>query len=98
VIARLSAAVDDAVGQSATRTAWGVGLTTAVADNTANNLPVGLLAGSVAANDHLPTSVVGAMLIGVDLGWFACDHPVAGGSAGGKDRRRRLALSEARPF
>jgi arsenical pump membrane protein len=68
VIARLSAALHDAVGQSAPKTAWGVGLITAVADNIANNLPVGLVAGSVAANDHLPTSVVGAMLIGVDLG------------------------------
>jgi arsenical pump membrane protein len=27
-----------------------------------------LVAGSVAANNHLPTSVVDAMLIGVDLG------------------------------
>jgi len=68
VIARLSAALHDAAGQSAPKTAWGVGLVTAVADNIANNLPVGLVAGSVAANDHLPTSVVGAMLIGVDLG------------------------------
>ena len=45
-----------------------VGLTTAIADNFANNLPVGLVAGSVAASDHLPREIVGAMLIGVDLG------------------------------
>jgi arsenical pump membrane protein len=68
VIARVSAALHDAIGQSATKTAWGAGLIAAVADNIANNLPVGLVAGSIAANDHLPTSVVGAMLIGVDLG------------------------------
>jgi arsenical pump membrane protein len=41
---------------------------TALADNIANNLPVGLIAGSVVVNDHLPASVIGAMLIGVDLG------------------------------
>ena len=45
-----------------------VGLTTAIADNLANNLPVGLVAGSVAASDHLPPQAVGAMLVGVDLG------------------------------
>jgi len=44
------------------------GIVTALADNIANNLPVGLIAGSVVANDHLPASVTGAMLIGVDLG------------------------------
>jgi arsenical pump membrane protein len=33
-----------------------------------NNLPVGLIAGSVVAADHLHPHVVGAALIGVDLG------------------------------
>jgi arsenical pump membrane protein len=33
-----------------------------------NNLPVGLIVGSVVASDNLPSQVVGAMLIGVDLG------------------------------
>jgi arsenical pump membrane protein len=47
---------------------WQVGIVTAVADNIANNLPVGLLAGSVAAADHLPKPVTAAILIGVDLG------------------------------
>ena len=37
-------------------------------DNIANNLPVGLVAGSVPASDHLPARIVSAMLIGVDLG------------------------------
>ena len=49
-------------------TNWAVGIATALTDNIANNLPVGLIAGSVAAGDHLPSSVVAAMLIGVDLG------------------------------
>jgi arsenical pump membrane protein len=33
-----------------------------------NNLPVGLIVGSVVAADNLPSQVVGSMLIGVDLG------------------------------
>jgi arsenical pump membrane protein len=56
------------VSQSPTGAAWSTGLITAVADNIANNLPVGLVAGSVAAADHLPQQVISAMLIGVDLG------------------------------
>ena len=67
-IAHLSEMLHAAVAQSVARTAWSVGIATAVADNIANNLPVGLVAGSVATSDHLPTEVVGAMLIGVDLG------------------------------
>ena len=45
-----------------------VGIITALADNAANNLPVGLVAGSVASADHLPPPIASAMLIGVDLG------------------------------
>jgi arsenical pump membrane protein len=67
-IDRLSAMLHGMVARSVPGTAWGVGLVTALADNIANNLPVGLVAGSVAANDHLPQQVIGAMLIGVDLG------------------------------
>ncbi len=68
VIGRLSAMLHDMVAQSVPGTAWGAGLITALACNIANNLPVGLVAGSVAASDHLPQPVVGALLIGVDLG------------------------------
>ncbi|MBV9559957.1 MAG: arsenic transporter [Bradyrhizobium sp.] len=68
VIGRLSAILHDAVAQSAPLTAWGLGLVAALAGNIANNLPVGLIAGSIATNDHLPPSAVSAMLIGVDLG------------------------------
>jgi arsenical pump membrane protein len=68
VIGHLSEMLHAAVAQSVAKTAWSVGIVTAVAGNIANNLPVGLVAGSVAASDHLPTQVVGAMLIGVDLG------------------------------
>jgi arsenical pump membrane protein len=33
-----------------------------------NNLPVGIIAGSVMAADHVPSNIAGAALIGVDLG------------------------------
>ncbi len=67
-IAELAAHLHDCVAQSVPKTAWGAGIVIAAADNIANNLPVGLVAGSVAGQDHLPPSVVAAMLIGVDLG------------------------------
>jgi arsenical pump membrane protein len=67
-IAQLSEMLHAAVAQSVPRTAWAAGIITVIADNIANNLPVGLVAGSVVGSDHLPPQVVGAMLIGVDLG------------------------------
>jgi arsenical pump membrane protein len=67
-IAELSAALHTGIERSAAGAAWTTGVVTAVADNIANNLPVGLIAGSVNASDHLPREVTGAMLIGVDLG------------------------------
>ena len=45
-----------------------VGTMLALACNVMNNLPVGLIAGSAIAADHLPPPMTGAMLIGVDLG------------------------------
>jgi arsenical pump membrane protein len=68
VISRLAETIGGRAAQSETTATWGVGIVTALADNIANNLPVGLIAGSVVVNDHLPASVIGAMLIGVDLG------------------------------
>lgn len=67
-IAQLSALLHQAVAQSAMGAAWAAGLSTAIGDNIANNLPVGLVAGSVASADHLPEPVIRAILIGVDLG------------------------------
>ncbi|XUM20608.1 arsenic transporter [Bradyrhizobium oligotrophicum S58] len=67
-IGQLSAWLHQGVTSSPHGTAWAAGLITAVADNIANNLPVGLVAGSVAASDHLPQEVIRAILIGVDLG------------------------------
>jgi arsenical pump membrane protein len=45
-----------------------VGVITAVACNLVNNLPLGLIAGTLATGSHLSAPVTAAMLIGVDLG------------------------------
>jgi arsenical pump membrane protein len=68
VIAALARVLADSVAVSATGTAWAAGLVVAVACNLMNNLPVGLIAGSVLSADHVPHVVTGAALIGVDLG------------------------------
>ncbi|WP_316214776.1 MULTISPECIES: arsenic transporter [unclassified Bradyrhizobium] len=67
-IGQFSAWLHQGVARSPAGTAWAAGFITSIADNIANNLPVGLVAGSVAASDHLPREVVSAILIGVDLG------------------------------
>jgi arsenical pump membrane protein len=68
VIAALHGLVDAAVTMSPANASWGSGIALALAGNVMNNLPVGLIAGSVLAADHLPLHVAGAALIGVDLG------------------------------
>jgi arsenical pump membrane protein len=47
---------------------WSVGIITAIASNLINNLPAGLIAGSIGQIVELPKNVTAAMLIGVDLG------------------------------
>ncbi len=49
-------------------TAFGAGAIVAFVCNVANNLPVGLLAGSLATGAHLSPQLTGALLIGVDVG------------------------------
>jgi arsenical pump membrane protein len=68
VIAALSGQLHAEVARSGTASAWSAGLVVALASNLMNNLPVGLIAGSVVAAGQLPSHVTGAMLIGVDLG------------------------------
>ena len=68
VIAALSGLLHAEVARSGTASAWSAGLVVALASNLMNNLPVGLIAGSVVAADQLPSQVTGAMLIDVDLG------------------------------
>jgi len=68
LLAALSGLMHAGVARSGTATAWSAGLVVALASNLMNNLPVGLIVGSVVAADQLPSHVIGAMLIGVDLG------------------------------
>jgi arsenical pump membrane protein len=49
-------------------TAAGTGAFIALICNLMNNLPAGLVAGSTLATAHAPTSIIGAVMIGVDLG------------------------------
>lgn len=64
----ISAILHSAIARSATEGAWSAGPAVAIASNLMNNLPVGLIVGSLVAVDHLPSQTVGTMLIGVDLG------------------------------
>jgi arsenical pump membrane protein len=68
LIAALTRVLAAGVAHSAAGAAWATGLVVAVACNLMNNLPVGLIAGSVVASEHVPATVTGAALIGVDLG------------------------------
>jgi arsenical pump membrane protein len=68
VIAALARALAAAIARSEPFAAWATGILVAVACNLMNNLPVGLIAGSVVATDQVPASVTGAALIAVDLG------------------------------
>jgi arsenical pump membrane protein len=68
VLGALSQLLQIASDKAVTGTAFGAGTVVAVASNLTNNLPVGLTAGSVSAAANLPQQVVGALLIGVDLG------------------------------
>jgi arsenical pump membrane protein len=49
-------------------TAFGAGTVVALVCNLVNNLPLGLIAGTVAGSAHLQPNVTGALLVGVDLG------------------------------
>jgi arsenical pump membrane protein len=55
-------------GDSAGGALWGAGIVAALASNVINNLPAGLIAGSVGQIADLPAQTAGALLIGVDLG------------------------------
>jgi arsenical pump membrane protein len=68
VVAMLARTLRDLVEASATGAAWSAGIAIALACNLMNNLPVGLIAGSVLAADRPPQPVTGALLVAVDLG------------------------------
>ena len=68
VVAAISSALSAASEQSENWVGWCAGLAVAVASNLANNLPIGLIAGSAVQDVGAPAKVTSAVLIGVDLG------------------------------
>jgi arsenical pump membrane protein len=68
VIDHLAHALKALADHSSLQASWAAGLLVAVASNLLNNLPVGLIAGSVGQIAQLPTETISALVIGVDLG------------------------------
>ena len=68
VIRLLADELRRAAAADPTGTAWGAGTAVAIVTNLANNLPVGLVAGSAVQQAGVSPQVAGAILIGVDLG------------------------------
>jgi arsenical pump membrane protein len=68
VVAALADVLSRAVDTSASGAAFGAGIVIAIACNLMNNLPIGLIAGSVIATGQFPAQVTAAMAIGVNLG------------------------------
>jgi arsenical pump membrane protein len=68
VVAMIGALLRDAAAHSEAWAAWGAGIVVAFGSNLANNLPVGLIGGSVLQSNHIADQVTRAILIGVDLG------------------------------
>lgn len=68
IIDTLAHALSSFAEQSPGQATWGAGIVVAVASNLINNLPAGLMAGSVGHIAHLPVATTSALLIGVDLG------------------------------
>jgi arsenical pump membrane protein len=67
-LAPLASLLESRGAAAPAQTAAAAGAIVAVACNLVNNLPLGLIAGTVAGGAHLPALVTGALLIGVDLG------------------------------
>ena len=68
VIRMFSDLLKQAAAANPREAAGGAGVLVAIVSNLVNNLPGGLVAGSAVAAAHVPKSVAGAILIGVDLG------------------------------
>jgi len=68
LIAIIAAQLHDAAQRSEAGTAWGAGVSLALACNLMNNLPAGLIAGTAVQSAHASPAITGAVLIGVDLG------------------------------
>ena len=68
MIQHLTGLLNHAIQSSETAAVWLSGAVVAVACNLMNNLPAGLIAGSVLQTAHTPEMVKSAVLIGIDLG------------------------------
>ncbi|MEW9682396.1 arsenic transporter [Pseudomonas sp. TE50-2] len=68
VIERLAHMLATLAQQSPGTASWAAGVISAVAGNLMNNLPTGLIAGSIGQLVELPRQTTAALLIGVDLG------------------------------
>jgi arsenical pump membrane protein len=68
LIQALSLLLQHTPARSTTFTAWASGMLLAVTCNLMNNLPAGLIAGSVLQSAQSPDAVTRAVLVGVDLG------------------------------
>ena len=68
VIERLAHMLATLAQQSPGTASWAAGVIAAVAGNLMNNLPTGLIAGSIGQLVELPRQTTAALLIGVDLG------------------------------
>ena len=68
LVGDLGMRLQDAAARAPVVTVWGAGLLVALATNAMNNLPAGLMAGSMVQNASASGELTRAILIGVDLG------------------------------
>ncbi|WP_313739010.1 arsenic transporter [Pseudomonas sp.] len=68
VVERLALALQVLAQHSQAQASWTAGVLAAIAGNLMNNLPTGLIAGSMGQLAELPSRTTAALLIGVDLG------------------------------
>lgn len=68
VIAELAKALEQWTQQAPAQATWGTGILVAIATNLMNNLPAGLIAGSVGQLASLPGQTTAALVVAVDLG------------------------------
>ncbi len=68
VIAELAAALQQWTQRAPLQATWGTGVLVAIACNLINNLPAGLIAGSVGQLATLPGQTTAALVVAVDLG------------------------------
>lgn len=68
VVERLALALQTLAQHSQAQASWTAGVLAAIAGNLMNNLPTGLIAGSMGQLAELPSRTTAALLIGVDLG------------------------------